>query len=110
MDEQFKRDADNDIPEEFIITGNQAAAVSYDPEKGGIPVVTARGSGEMAKELIRLALEHNIPIKYDPDLVQVLSKLDAGERIPEDVFLVVAELLAFVYWVNKEYFFESESF
>jgi flagellar biosynthesis protein len=78
-------------------------ALAYDPTKGGLPTLTAKGRGEAAEELIRLALEHGIPIRYDPDLVQVLSRLDVGRDIPEDVYLVVAELLAFIYWVNQEY-------
>ena len=78
-------------------------ALKYDPAAGDLPRVTARGEGELAEELVRLALEHNIPIKYDPDLVQMLSHLDEGQAIPEEAFVLVAELLAFIYLVNQEY-------
>ena len=86
----------------------EALALAYDPVGGGPPKVTAKGRGDLARELVRLAIEHHIPIKHDPDLVQVLSKLDTGEAIPEEVYLVVAELLAFVYWVNQEIFLGGE--
>ena len=93
---------------DFVITGEDAVALVYDPTKDALPSVTAKGHGELAEELIRLAVEHGIPIKYDPDLVQVLGALDVGQDIPEEVYLVVAELLAFIYQVNQEFGFGPE--
>lgn len=90
---------DKETPE---ITGAEAVALTFDAAKDRVPKVAAKGQGDLAEEIIRLALEHGIPIKYDPDLLQVLSKLDVGQAIPEEAFLVVAELLAFIYWVNQE--------
>ena len=81
---------------------HEAAALVYDPLLDQAPRVTAKGRGEMAQELIRLALDHGIPIRYDPDLLQVLTKLDVGREIPEEVYLVVAEILAFIYKINLE--------
>ncbi|MBU2548534.1 MAG: EscU/YscU/HrcU family type III secretion system export apparatus switch protein [Proteobacteria bacterium] len=86
------------------ITAKEAVALSHDPVRGDPPRVSAKASGELAEEMIRLALEHRIPIKYDPDLIQVLSNLDVGQDIPQEVYLVVAEILAFIYWVNQEFF------
>ncbi len=97
------KDQKNKAPEPET-NAREAVALAYDPAQGGLPRVTAKGRGELAEELIQLALEYHIPIKYDPDLIQVLSKLDVGEDIPEEVYLVVAEILAFVYWVNQEIF------
>ena len=77
-------------------------ALSWDSAKKGLPQITAKGQGELAREMIRLAAEHGIPVKYDPDLVQILSKMDVGRDIPEEVYVAVAELLAFIYWVNQE--------
>jgi flagellar biosynthesis protein len=82
---------------------DRAVALGRDASGGKAPRIMAKGEGEAAKELVRLALKHNIPIKYDPDLVQVLSKLDLDQEISEDVYLVVAELLAFIYLVNQEF-------
>lgn len=89
---------------ETVAAGQEAVALAYDPASGDLPRVTAKASGDLARELIRLALEHQIPIKYDPDLIQVLSTLDIGQAIPEEIYLIVAEVLAFIYWVNQEYF------
>lgn len=79
-----------------------AVAIKYRPEKDSAPVVTAKGSGLVAERIIELAKAHGIPIKADPDLVAVLSKLDIEAEIPPSVYIVVAELLAFVYQLNQK--------
>ncbi len=78
----------------------KAVALKYQPEKSSAPKVTAKGSGHIAETIIALARKHGIPVKDDPDLVEVLSKLDLEAEIPPSVYLVVAELLAFAYSVN----------
>lgn len=79
-----------------------AVALKYDPIKDGAPKVSAKGSGAVADNIISLAKEHGIPVKDDPDLVEILAKLEIEEEIPSEVYVVVAELLAFVYSVNKK--------
>ena len=83
----------------------EALAIAYDPLTPELPKVTAKGSGPLAGELVRLALEHGIPIRHDPDLVRILAPLDIGQSIPEEAFVAVAELLAFIYGVHR--FFED---
>jgi flagellar biosynthesis protein len=78
----------------------KAVALTYRPGEDHAPKVTATGQGKVAERIIEIAREHGIPIKDDPDLVEVLSKLDIEEEIPPSVYVVVAELLAFVYSVN----------
>ena len=80
----------------------KAVALKYQPDKDNAPKVTAKGSGNVAEKIIEIARKHGIPIKDDPDLVNVLSKLDIKEEIPASVYVVVAELLAFAYSLNKE--------
>ncbi len=79
-----------------------AVALRYDPLKDGAPKISAKGSGAVAENIIDLAKKHGIPVKDDPDLVEVLSKLAIEEEIPSEVYVIVAELLAFVYSVNKK--------
>jgi flagellar biosynthesis protein len=88
---------------DHVISGREAVALAHDPAGDTLPRITAKGRGKLAEELIRLALEHHIPIKYDPDLVEVLSRLDEGANIPENVYVAVAELLSFIYHVNQEF-------
>ena len=78
----------------------RAVALRYKPGKDRAPKVAAKGSGAVAENIIRLAREHGIPVKEDPDLMAVLGGLDIEQEIPADVYLAVAELLAFVYSLN----------
>ena len=78
-----------------------AAAIKYDSTSADAPKVTARGRGFIADKIIAIAEENGIPIKNDPDLVQILSKLDVGTEIPLELYRAVAEILAFVYSLNE---------
>ncbi|HAK38013.1 MAG TPA: hypothetical protein DCM60_07160, partial [Nitrospina sp.] len=52
-----------------------AVALKYSPTETPVPKIAAKGYGEVAKKIIELARKHNIPIKEDPDLVQILHQL-----------------------------------
>ena len=78
----------------------KAVALKYDPSKNTAPQVSAKGSGLVAERIISLAKAHGVPVKDDPDLVEVLAGLDLSEEIPAELYVVVAELLAFVYRMN----------
>lgn len=83
------------------IKKNSAVALKYRAATDRAPKVTARGSGKIAEKIIEIAKEHHIHIHEDPDLIEVLSTLDINEEIPPDLYIVVAELLAFVYSLNR---------
>jgi flagellar biosynthesis protein len=78
-----------------------AAAIKYDGTKDNAPKVTASGHGLIAEKIIAMAQENGIPVKNDPDLIQVLSKLKIGAEIPVELYRAVAEILAFVYSLNE---------
>lgn len=80
----------------------QAAALTYDEFEQSAPKLIAKGSGDVANEMIQLAKENNIPIQEDATLVQLLSELEINEVIPEELYEVVAEIFAFIYKVEKE--------
>ena len=80
----------------------RAVALKYEPKKDNAPHVIAKGRGEIAETIIQIAREHNIFVKNDPDLIEVLSCLDIDQEIPPHLYVVVAELLAFVYSLNRE--------
>ncbi len=73
----------------------QAIALRYDGKSS--PLVAATGQNELAEEIIRLARQYNIPVQEDPDLAVLLAQLDLYEHIPESLYFVVAEVLAFAY-------------
>ena len=80
-----------------------AVALKYRSDADAAPKVTAKGEGLVAGRIIELAKENKVPIKEDPDLVQILSQVDINKEIPPSVFKVVAELLGFVYRLNNKY-------
>ena len=79
----------------------RAAALKYQPKSDNAPKVIAKGKGKVAERIIEIAKEHNIYIHNDPDLIEVLYQLDLNEDIPSELYVVVAELLAFVYSLNS---------
>jgi flagellar biosynthesis protein len=82
--------------------GKQAAALRYERGAGEAPRLVAKGRGLIADRIIEIAREHSIPIHQDRALVDVLSRLDIDEQIPAELYLVVAELLAFIYRAQED--------
>ena len=80
----------------------KAAALRYIPKKDTAPRIVAKGTGVIAEKILSIAKEHNIPLKDDPQLVEVLSALDLYQEIPPDLYKAVAEVLAFVYKMTKK--------
>ncbi|QAR31874.1 flagellar biosynthesis protein FlhB [Geovibrio thiophilus] len=78
----------------------KAAAIGYDLSKDKAPRLLAKGSGIIAEKIIEKAREHDIQIKEDKDLVEVLATLDLHEEIPESMYKAVAQLLAEIYRIN----------
>ena len=84
-------------------TKTSAVSLQYNQSGDRAPKVTAKGQGWVAEKIIAMAQEQNIPIKKDKDLMELLEKIDVGQEIPEELYKIVAELLAWVYDLNKEY-------
>ncbi len=82
-------------------TRRQAAALRYQPKRDRAPKLIAKGQGALAEKLIELARLHDIPIRQDRNLLQILSRLDLNEEIPPQVYQVVAEILAFIYRLSN---------
>ena len=80
----------------------KAVAVKYKSGQDNAPKVTAKGTGLIAEKIIGIARKQGIPVKDDPDLVEVLSRLEINEEIPSELYVIVAELLAFVYSMNRK--------
>jgi flagellar biosynthesis protein len=79
----------------------QAVALRYQAKKDPAPKMVGKGSGYLAEKILELAKQHNIPIRQDKNLIQILSRLDLNQEIPPDVYKAVAEILAFVYRLSS---------
>lgn len=80
----------------------KAVALKYEPERRTAPVVTAKGQGVMADQILRKAKESGVPVQEDASLVEVLSKLDLEQEIPPELYKLVAEILSFVYRADRK--------
>jgi flagellar biosynthesis protein len=81
----------------------KAIGVKYDREKDSSPKVIAKGRGFLAEKIIAVALENNIPIYEDSDLVGLLSAVDLYHEIPSEAYQIIAEILAFIYTMNNKW-------
>ena len=76
----------------------KAVALHYDGK--GTPRVTATGTGLVAERILEVAREHGVPVHDDPVLSTVLAQVPLGDEIPETLYVAVAEVLAFVYFLG----------
>lgn len=79
----------------------RAAALAYKPGKDTAPKVTASGRGKVAERIIAAAREAGVPVREDAALAEILSHIDPGEEIPPESYRAVAEILAFLYRMDR---------
>ncbi len=77
---------------------DQALALFYDG--GQAPVISDQRQGESAQKLIEQALEMGIPIYENPQLLAQLSELQIGQSIPTELYQLIAEILAFAFYIQ----------
>ena len=80
----------------------RAVALRYDraAAPAQAPVVSAKGAGELAGRILTLARAHDVPVREDGDLLELLSACDLGAEIPSELYQAVAELLVFLQRLN----------
>ncbi|MFW6266665.1 MAG: EscU/YscU/HrcU family type III secretion system export apparatus switch protein [Halanaerobiales bacterium] len=79
----------------------KAAALHYNHKNDRAPTIIAKGKGDIAKKILEKAKEKEIPIETNRDLAEVLVQLEIGEEIPPELYQVVAEILSFIYKLEK---------
>lgn len=83
-------------------TRQRAVALRYE-EDDKAPKIIATGAGEIARRILELAKQHDVPIKQDDSLVDILGKLDVDLEIPPETYNAVAEILAFLYRTDEKW-------
>jgi flagellar biosynthesis protein len=78
-----------------------AVALKYDRAGDRLPFVTAKGRGAIAAQILAMADKHGVPVRRDGELAQVLAALDVGQAIPTLAFAAVAEILSYLYRLDK---------
>jgi len=75
---------------------NAAVALAYNADTPA-PRVVAKGRGLIAEAIIEKAREHGVFVHESPELVSLLMQVDLDQHIPHQLYIAVAELLAWVY-------------
>jgi len=75
-----------------------AVALSYDGKSA--PKITATGINDIAEEIVRIAEENNVHLHDDPVLARMLATLELGTEIPKELYLLIAEVIAFAYYLQ----------
>ncbi len=87
----------------YVPDGRRAAvALKYRLGEDPAPRVVAKGAGKLAERIIEAARAAGIPIREDPDLLALLMTLDLNEHIPPELYTAVADVLVFVYRMNRK--------
>lgn len=76
----------------------KAVALKYDEIDP--PKVTAKGEDDVAAAIMQLARDCGVPLYENRELVEMLSTLEIGEQIPELLYRVIAEIIAFAYYIQ----------
>lgn len=77
----------------------KAVALQWDGKTA--PRVTAKGEGELAEQILAIAREYDIPIQQDNEiLVSALAQIELGDEVPEMLYVAVAQVIAFAYYLS----------
>lgn len=77
----------------------EAIALAYS-QTDAAPRVVAKGKGVIAEKIIARAREHGVYVHESPELVALLTQVDLDEHIPPQLYMAVAELLAWLYRIE----------
>jgi flagellar biosynthesis protein len=84
---------------EFRTTLNKkAVALKYDEAKNSAPVIVASGMGYMAEKIMEIATESGIPVYEDNSLATILTQLELGSQIPEELYQTIVDI--YLYFLN----------
>lgn len=76
----------------------RAVALKYDTNKNNAPIVIASGAGYIANKVVEIAEENGIPVYKDDSLSILLSQLDVGSEIPNELFKSIVDI--YIYFLN----------
>jgi flagellar biosynthesis protein len=79
----------------------QLVALKYDQKSA--PKVIAKAYGSLAEELLDIAKENNVMIHQDKELSQFLQHLEMGQEIHKELYLIIAELIAFAFVLQGKF-------
>lgn len=75
----------------------KAVALQYGAGDGA-PVVVASGMGYMAEKIVEVASDNGVPVYEDNSLASILTQLQLGQEIPEELYQAIVEI--YVYFLH----------
>ena len=79
-----------------------ACALKYDAKENDSPILVAKGTELIAKKIIQIAQEHNVPVIDNAPVARALFRMvDINQQIPPELYKAVAEILLFVYGLKN---------
>ena len=95
-----------EVPNADVVITNPthyAVAIKYEQQKHHAPIVLAKGVDNIAQQIKKIARENDVHIVQNPPLARTLyAEVEIDKPIPEELFATVAEVLAYVYKMNKK--------
>jgi flagellar biosynthetic protein FlhB len=93
------------IPDADVVITNPthyAVALKYDPEKGGAPMLIAKGSDFLALKMREIAVANEVLLLESPALARsIYYSTELDQEIPGGLYLAVAQVLAYVYQIRQ---------
>lgn len=94
------------IPEADVVITNPthlAVAIKYDKDKSSAPVVVAKGADYVAARIKEIARENDVEIVENKPLARMIYfNVELGDEIPQEMYQMVAEVLAYVYRLKNK--------
>ena len=78
----------------------RAAALRY-VEDTEAPEVVAAGAGAAARAIVEAARAAGVPVREDAALAEALGAIDLGQEVPEELWIAVAEVIAWAYALER---------
>ena len=83
------------------LSDKQAVALKYDAQKDTAPRVVAKGKGHTAEHILEAAQKASVPVYQNKTLVNMLMALEIDREIPPELYKAIAEVMAYVYKMDK---------
>ncbi len=80
------------------VLNKKAVALSYDEKQDAAPVIVASGMGHLAEKIVEVARENKVPVYEDNSLSTMLTQLELGSPVPEELYEAIVGI--YVYFLN----------
>lgn len=77
------------------VMNKKAVALKYDENRNAAPVIVASGMGYLAEKIVEVANDNGVPVYEDNSLATVLTQLNLGSEIPEELYQAIVDIYAY---------------